>query len=405
MTHPASILIVDDNKANRTLLRDLCLFIGHTPILAENGFAAIEKMELQLPDLVLLDIIMPEMNGYEVLSRMKSDENLRHIPVIMISAVEEVDSVARCIRDGADDYLSKPFNTTLLKARISASLEKKRLRDQEKGYQEKIEAYNLCLEKQVREKTRELSEANKRLKILDKAKNDFLSLIAHELRTPLNGVFGAGGILSDDTTDTATREQFKSIFQDSCKRLLTIVDEAILLSQIEVSGDAFPLENVSMQTIIASAIEIATRLAESRKVHIRQISKCEKPLLCEEYLTIKAFIALMETAVKFSSPENAVEVSCDMAKNGFLVTICAKSGSIPEDAIPKFFEVFSIAKPITPGGDLGLGPPVAERILRLFGGSVTVSNQEPQGVVFKVWLKKADTAADDKICMMPPSEG
>ena len=85
-------------------------------------------------DLVLLDILMPDINGYQVLEQMKSDPELRHIPVIMISALDEIDSVVRCIEIGAEDYLSKPFDPVLLKARLGASLEKKRLRDREVVY-------------------------------------------------------------------------------------------------------------------------------------------------------------------------------------------------------------------------------------------------------------------------------
>ena len=102
--------------------------------VAEDGLQALELMRSEPFDLVLLDIMMPLMNGYQVLENLKADENLRHIPVIMISAVDDIDSIVRCIELGAEDYLSKPFNPVLLKARISACLEKKRLRDKEQTY-------------------------------------------------------------------------------------------------------------------------------------------------------------------------------------------------------------------------------------------------------------------------------
>ncbi|MGR3310719.1 MAG: response regulator [Candidatus Brocadiales bacterium] len=132
MTNPARILIVDDNEANRTVLNDLVIALGHISVLAENGLSALGQMEKQPADLVLLDILMPEMDGYEVLNRIKGDNDLRYIPVIMISAVDEIESVVQCIEKGADDYLTKPFNPTLLKARIGACLEKKRLQDVER---------------------------------------------------------------------------------------------------------------------------------------------------------------------------------------------------------------------------------------------------------------------------------
>jgi len=159
MAQSASILIVDDTEVNRNVLHDLILVLGHTPILAENGFSALAQIRKQPPDLVLLDILMPEMDGYEVLNQMKDDSSLRYIPVIMISAVDEMESVVRCIEKGADDYLIKPFNPTLLKARIGASLDKKHLRDQEENYRRQIEEYNLNLEQRVQAQVREITSS------------------------------------------------------------------------------------------------------------------------------------------------------------------------------------------------------------------------------------------------------
>jgi putative two-component system response regulator len=110
-------------------------------------------------DLVLLDIMMPEMDGYAVLDAMKDDDNLRHLPVIVISGVDELDSITRCLKRGADDYLTKPFNPTLLMARISACLERKHFSDTERKYRAHIENHNAELEERVREKVRELTEA------------------------------------------------------------------------------------------------------------------------------------------------------------------------------------------------------------------------------------------------------
>lgn len=125
------VLVVDDIEANRDVLTRRLERQGYQAAVAENGRQALERLRADTFDLVLLDIMMPEMDGYEVLQHLKADEGLRHIPVIMISALGELDSVVRCIEMGAEDYLPKPFNPILLKARIGACLEKKRLRDRE----------------------------------------------------------------------------------------------------------------------------------------------------------------------------------------------------------------------------------------------------------------------------------
>ncbi len=129
-----SILIADDSPINCELIAGLLEDRGYRLTIAEDGAMAMTFLRSGSFDLLLLDILMPKMNGYEILGQMKEDPGLRHIPVIMISSVSEIDSVIKCIKMGAEDYLQKPFNSVLLNARISACLEKKQLRDKERAY-------------------------------------------------------------------------------------------------------------------------------------------------------------------------------------------------------------------------------------------------------------------------------
>lgn len=128
------VLVVDDNRMNRLKLSHSLEQQGYTVALAENGRQALQMLLEEPFDVVLLDIIMPEMDGYEVLAHLKADAGLRNIPVIVISALDELDSAVRCIEMGAEDYLPKPFNPVFLKARLDASLRRKKLRDLEQAY-------------------------------------------------------------------------------------------------------------------------------------------------------------------------------------------------------------------------------------------------------------------------------
>lgn len=128
------ILVVDDNRVNRLKLSLSLEQQGHTVALAEDGQQALDMLKVQPFDVVLLDIIMPGLDGYQVLERVKGDPKLRDIPIIVISALDEIDSAVRCIEIGAEDYLPKPFNPVLLRARLNSSLQKKKLRDLEKAY-------------------------------------------------------------------------------------------------------------------------------------------------------------------------------------------------------------------------------------------------------------------------------
>jgi class 3 adenylate cyclase len=127
------LLVADDNKVNRLLLARSLELQGHSVAMAEDGVAALERLQREPFDLLLLDITMPGLDGFQVLERMKADAALRDVPVIVTSSVEGLESVVRCIELGAEDYLTKPVNAVLLRARIDSSLEKKRLRDQQKA--------------------------------------------------------------------------------------------------------------------------------------------------------------------------------------------------------------------------------------------------------------------------------
>ena len=133
------ILVVDDNELNRDLLSRRLRREGHTVVVAEDGRAALDALARQPFDLVLLDIMMPELTGYEVLEILKKDEVLRHVPVVMITAATEDDSIVRCLALGAEDHLPKPFNPAILRARVGSSLAKKRLHDAEQRHARSLE--------------------------------------------------------------------------------------------------------------------------------------------------------------------------------------------------------------------------------------------------------------------------
>jgi len=159
--HPSSVLVVDDIEMNRDMLCSLLEADGHKTAVAENGRLALNAIKNNSYDLILLDVMMPEMDGYQVLEHLKSDPGLRDIPVIVLSALDEIDSVVRCIELGAEDYLTKPFDPTLLRARIGACLEKKRLRDQEVRLRNEVEEWNKRLEQRVEEQVTQLERLSR----------------------------------------------------------------------------------------------------------------------------------------------------------------------------------------------------------------------------------------------------
>ena len=153
-----TVLVVDDDEANRNVLGRRLMKLGYGIIEARDGVEALERLADTNAgiDLVLLDVMMPRLDGFEVLARHRADPAIRHIPVIMISALDDMASVVRCIEAGAEDYLPKPFDPVLLKARVSACMEKKRLRDAERQLLAEVAEWNAELERRVAEQVQQV---------------------------------------------------------------------------------------------------------------------------------------------------------------------------------------------------------------------------------------------------------
>jgi class 3 adenylate cyclase len=158
---PASILVVEDNEVHRSTLTKLLGGQGHRITLAENGRRGLDLIQSERFDVILLDILMPEMDGFQVLKKIKGDREFRHIPVIMITALDDIASAVRCIEMGADDYLTKPFEKVVLQARINSGLSKKRFHDMERRHVDQITHLNRRLEARVEEQMAELVRTGK----------------------------------------------------------------------------------------------------------------------------------------------------------------------------------------------------------------------------------------------------
>jgi len=196
---PGQVLVVDDSSVNRYMLAQHVASLGHQATTAGDGREALGLLESTPFDLVLLDLMMPEMDGHEVLERMKGDPRLREIPVIMISGFDEIQAVVRCIEQGAEDYLPKPWDRVLLQARMGACLEKKRLRDRERRKTEELERALAQLRT-----TQDQLVMHEKLASL----GTLTAGIAHEIKNPLNFVTNFAQVAVDLVSDL--REQLET---------------------------------------------------------------------------------------------------------------------------------------------------------------------------------------------------
>jgi|GEM_PF-1258236 len=413
MSYTATILVVDDVEANRDVLESLVKRLGHIAISVDGGVGALEVLQEKQIDLVLLDIMMPEIDGFEVLSNIKDDVRLRHIPVIMISALDDMENIVESIKMGAEDYLSKPFNRTLLKARISASLERKYLRDKEEEYLQKIEGYNKNLERLVQEKTIALEKANERLRILNEEKGDALQFVLHQIHSPVKTLL----------------QSVKGIFKDGlddANKVLDMIKASSLFTQIDLAETVLPFDINTVHVALNNAVAATKEFATSRQVMLGEVKSCNEKIQYQELtrtfvdpelmhgsemggdidvlpvnvydkddenskkqreLCTKALEELLKTAVRYSNVHYQIELECDATKNNIIIYIHAYGRIIPEEDLARFFEVPSPNNPIAPGRNPGLGPSAAQHIIKMLDGKVDVENRNDEGITFIITLR------------------
>ena len=389
MNKPApTILLADDNPDNLEVLSRILGEAGYKTRTAKNGQLALNSIQASAPDMALIDLHMPVMDGYELCKQIKNDSRYAHIPVLFISAIGESFNKVIAFELGAVDYIPKPVDPKEVLARVSTHLKIKQLKDQ-------LEAKNRELETQVLERTAELKNAleevktlNDHLNSLDHAKNSFLTLISHELRTPLVGLGIADELLNDKDLTEEESKHFQSIFWASHQKLLNIVDHATVLTRLNLKKPVYEINPQDIKTLVQYSFESLKPLLEASGVTIELTGKEDQILMCDKEYGRMVFNALLETAVKFTSQGKKVCINWEEQKHQSLVIIEADGWTLPEKHTANFFEVLSIHETIFPGGDLGLAPAVAKQVMNACGGKIQVSNRGTDGITLTVTFPK-----------------
>ncbi|HOS42377.1 MAG TPA: hybrid sensor histidine kinase/response regulator, partial [Armatimonadota bacterium] len=367
------LLVVDDVDANRDLLARRLQRDGYATAQAADGRQALAMIAARAPDLVLLDIMMPVMDGYQVLDTLKASPEWRGIPVIAISAVDELASVVRCIEMGAEDYLTKPFDPVLLRARISASLEKKRLRDRE------VSLY------------RELQRQYEQLTRLIQLKDDLTHMIVHDLRTPLTSLLT--GLLTIESLGglEALQQELLSMGIHGGQTLLGMINDLLDISKME-SG-ALVLERVPLcaATVVEAALRQVAPLAREKALRLSaEVAPALPPVTVDEDKLRRTLVNLLGNAVKFTPDGRAITVAAGLCDDGdALVFHVRDTGEgIPRDAFGRIFEKFGQVETRKAGRKLstGLGLTFCKMAVEAHGGRIWVESELGRGSTFSFTL-------------------
>jgi two-component system sensor histidine kinase/response regulator len=371
---PGLLLVVDDDASNRDVLSRRLVRQGHEVRTATSGREALQLMRETAFDGVLLDIMMPDMDGYEVLGRIKSDPALLHVPVIMISAIDEVQSVVRCIEAGAEDYLSKPFDPTLLKARIGASLEKKRSRDRESALYEQLQKnYTRLLE-------------------LEKLRDDMRNMIVHDLRTPLTSVMVGIEMLGVQGTLSETQRAILDIATSGGRTLLGMINDLLDVEKMEAGSSHLLYEELSAPTIIAGAVsQVASLAALEHTEIVTEVAPGLPPFSGDANKLSRTLVNLIANAIKFTrAGVVTIRASHDSA-GGIRFAVRDTGDGIPSDAFERIFEKFGQLGQTKVGTGLGLA--FCKLAVEAHGGRIDVESALGAGSTFSFTIPLSATSS------------
>jgi len=403
----AKMLVVDDDMLNRVLLSTNLQEAGYLVSTAENGEQALEMLRDLKFDAVLLDLMMPVMNGYEVLERLKSDDKLRKIPVIVISAEEDMDSVVRCIEMGAMDHLTKPFNPVLLHARIHASLAAKRLLDQEEIHRKEVEEYNIHLEETVAQKVRELKKSMDEQLLLQKGlyekekermayekasqmKSEFIAYVSHELRSPLTVIKGAAATMLYDTEGSLGREvlaEFYDSIESEADRLLVMINEFLDSSRLEAGC---PLQINRRETDIETILKSISRMMKNYKYfteahHFEFELTGPLPRLNVDQDKITQVITnLVTNSIKYSPEGGAIKLGAAVKDGNMLITVSDEGLGMDREQLSRLFARYERLEreEIKQISGTGLGLYLAKTMVDLHGGRIWAESIKGKGSSF-----------------------
>jgi len=361
----ASIMIVDDTPANLELLAEMLHAKGYRVLQFPNGMTALHACVRVKPDLILLDIMMPQMDGFEVNRRLKTDEKLRDIPVIFISALDDTANIVQALSQGGVDYITKPFKEEEVLARVRTHLKIVFL-------QRQLKAHNENLEELVAKRTQQLTRAHERLKELDRLKDDFLSMISHEIRTPANGLLGVGELLIELCPPSENARNYEEMFRECSSRLRKLIDDASLLGDIDRLIEDTDID-VSFSDLLQ---EIRESFPEVRITVETQVDPEKVFFKADPVLLKKAFETTLLLARKFSSKKKPVSLLGLAGEQHLSVQIPIDLLYLTHEQAETFLNIESTFRASSQAESMGLAPVVAHKILSAFGGGLNLVKQE-----------------------------
>ncbi|MEI6500132.1 MAG: hybrid sensor histidine kinase/response regulator [Armatimonadota bacterium] len=359
----ASILIVDDTLPNLELLSEMLKARGYKVRPVPSGDLALQAAKGNPPDLILLDIHMPEMDGYEVCERLKADEKLQDIPVLFISGLSETSDKVKAFQVGGADYITKPFQFEEVEARVGTHLELRRQR-------------------------RELLESYEQLQKLEKLRDDLTHMIVHDLRTPLTNILCSLELIQEVDYDRERTREFVPMAVEAGQTLVGMVNDMLDINKLEAGQMTLESTEFSVAEVIAAALVSVRRLADQKNLELSAtVDPPDLRLQADEEKVRRALTNLLGNAVKFTR-QGSVQVQARSADGSVVISVVDTGEGLPEADLERIFDKFGQVEARSAGHTMstGLGLAFVKLSVEAHGGKVRVESELGKGSTFHLSL-------------------
>jgi len=378
------ILVVDDADSNREVMTRILEREGYRVETAVDGADALARLRSAPFDMVLLDVMMPGMDGVQVMETIHGDDILNRLPVIMLSALNEQETVLKCIQLGAQDYLPKPVNQQLLKARIAACLEKKRSHDLEREYTRRVESMSA-----------QVQVMNERLRQANQIKSRFLATAAHDLKNPLGGILLMADRIREEAelgrASAATLGQASRI-HEMVQKMIQIIN-SVLDAAVHERGEVhLSLEMTNLGDLVHKVVQENESYADSKGIRLIYVETLAAECwgMLDQMRMAQAMDNLVNNAIKYSPFGGTVQVELGLriveGQDRVHVEVRDQGpGLTPEDLVQAFgpFQRLS-AQPTGGEYSTGLGLSIVKQMVELHDGWVWIESEPDQGAAFMV---------------------
>lgn len=373
------ILVVDDNSKNIQVLGSILRESGYSVGFAFDGQQALSLLQKTNDyDLVILDVNMPVMNGFETCRAMRENEALKDIPVLFLTAMNEINDIVTGFNAGGQDYITKPFNSDELLSRVKTHIELKYTKDQ-------LKRVNQWLEENVQERTLELQQANSKLEAanrelqaLDKAKSDFLNIISHEINTPLNGIVGFVSILKDELVHSKLYGMLQHL-EISVRRLERFSRISLRITALGTKNLEIKKEMIRVDQLIELTRKRLAEQIEKKGIVLHIEGEIDRSIIYGENELIElCFESILKNAINYSPNGGKIVISVASNREQTICSFIDQGSGFSDNALLNLYQLFAPGEPYFEGKK-GLDLALVKFILDAHKGEIKVSNNEQQG--------------------------